>query len=61
MNDGQFRQWSFIADMNASGSVTISDTWLWVKWLFYYSGDFSLYLVIEYLPEVSKFMEISLS
>jgi len=25
------RQWSFVADMNYSGSITISDVWLWIK------------------------------
>ncbi len=33
------RQWSFIADMNHDGLVTISDIWLWIKWLFFYPGD----------------------
>jgi len=30
------RQWSFTADMNLDGVVTISDSWLWFKWIFFY-------------------------
>ena len=33
------RQWDFNADMNSDGAVTISDLWLWGKWLYFYPGD----------------------
>lgn len=44
--------------MNHSGSITISDVWLWFKWLFFYPGDGVVYLLVNQLPEVAKFLEI---
>jgi hypothetical protein len=31
-----YRIWQFAADMNGDGVVTISDVWLWFKWLYFY-------------------------
>jgi len=58
---GEFcqRQWRFSADMNHSGAVTISDVWLWAKWLYFYPGDGLLYFVIRKAPALAKFFEIS--
>jgi hypothetical protein len=53
------RTWVFIADMNYDGGVTISDLWLWFKWLYFYPGDALLLLTMEILPSVSAFFEIS--
>ena len=53
------RQWSFIADMNFDGLITISDIWLWVKWLYFYPGDFFISVLIEYLPFIATFLELS--
>ena len=53
------RQWSFITDMNYSGSVTISDVWLWFKWLYYYPGDGFIYFLINQIPDVGHFLEIT--
>ncbi len=53
------RQWSFEADMNYDGVITISDTWLWLKWLFSYPGDFVLYLMINKTPNVATFLEVT--
>ena len=53
------RLWSFIADMNGSGAVTISDVWLWFKWLFFYPGDFVISLIIEHAPGFARFFEMS--
>lgn len=57
MNDP--RLWGFIADMNLSGSVTISDVWLWVKWLFFYPGDYLISTLITRAHEFSNFFEIT--
>jgi hypothetical protein len=35
----QYRQWRFLADMNADGMVTASDLPLWIKWWFFVPGD----------------------
>ena len=58
---GEFcqRQWRFAADMNRSGAVTISDVWLWLKWLYFYPGDGLLYIVIRKAPALAKFFEIT--
>jgi hypothetical protein len=33
------RQWRWSADMDDDGSITITDVWLWARWLFFYPGD----------------------
>lgn len=45
--------------MNYSGSVTISDVFLWLKWLYYYPGDLCLFALMKWFPDVANFMEIS--
>jgi hypothetical protein len=55
------RQWEFIADMNLSGTVTVSDVWLWVKWLYFWPGDGLIYLAITRAPDLAKFFELSAS
>ena len=51
------RQWSFFADMNHDGVVTISDVWLWFKWLYFYPGDLALQGMLSYLPGFATFFE----
>jgi hypothetical protein len=53
------RQWTFLKDMNYSGSLTISDVWLWTKWLYFYPGDGAVYLIINNIPSASHFFEIT--
>jgi len=53
------RQWLFVADMNYSGSITISDVWLWVKWLYFYPGDGFIYFLINQIPNIGQFLEIT--
>lgn len=55
------RQWSFVADMNHSGSITISDVWLWVKWLYFYPGDGFVYFLINKTPAIGNFFEFTYS
>jgi uncharacterized iron-regulated membrane protein len=55
------RQWSFIADMNFDGAVTISDAWLWLKWLFFYPGDLLFYVLMTSVSPVARFLELSQS
>ncbi len=55
------RQWAFVADMNFSGSITISDVWLWFKWLYFYSGDGFVYFLINEIPDIGHFFEITYS
>ena len=55
------RQWAFVADMNGDGAITISDVWLWVKWLFFYPGDLLLAGLMAGFPDVARFFEISTS
>jgi hypothetical protein len=54
------RLWVFKADMDFNGLVTISDTWLWFKWLFFYPGDF-LILAIMKFGDIQTFLELSAS
>ena len=53
------RQWDFVADMNHSGSVTISDVWLWFKWLYFWPGDALIFLVVQNAPDAALFLELS--
>ncbi len=53
------RQWTFVADMNYSGSITISDVWLWFKWLYFYPGDGSVYFLVNVVPGFGQFLEIT--
>lgn len=57
------RQWEFISDMDYNGAVTVSDVWLWVKWLYFLPGDFIVRLFLEEgtLSTLSTFLEISLA
>jgi hypothetical protein len=55
------RQWAFVADMNFSGSITISDVWLWFKWLYFYPGDGFVYFLFNKIPDVGHFFEITYS
>src|SRR5262245_14132953 len=41
------RQWQWKWDTNYDGKVTISDADGWVKWIFYYPGDWLVYHFIE--------------
>lgn len=53
------RQWGFIADMNFSGAVTISDVWLWIKWLYFYPGDLMVSFFVNKAPSLGQFFEIT--
>lgn len=52
-------RWIFVADMNRDGFITISDLWLWVKWIFYAPGDCILLGVMLQMPSLARFLEIS--
>jgi hypothetical protein len=45
--------------MNDDGVVTISDAWLWLKWIFFAPGDLLLLLLMNYGTPVALFLEIS--
>ena len=55
------RQWTFVADMNYSGSITISDVGIWWKWLYFYPGDGFIYFLVNSAPDVGHFLEVSYS
>lgn len=56
-----FRQWSFVADMNYDGTVTISDIWLWFKWIYFYPGDGVVYFLVNKAPDIGRFLEMTYS
>lgn len=53
------RQWIFVTDMNHSGAATISDVWLWFKWLFFYPGDMFIHSFIKDYPGIAQFFEVT--
>ena len=52
------RQWTFVVDMNYSGAITISDVWLWVKWLYFLPGDYVVKLLVE-SSHIGSFFEMA--
>jgi hypothetical protein len=46
-------------DMNADGTVTISDAYLWLQWLFWLPGDYSIIALMKWAPAAALFMELS--
>jgi hypothetical protein len=52
------RQWAFVADMNYSGATTISDVWLWIKWLYFLPGDFAIKMLVE-SSHIGPFFEMT--
>jgi len=54
------RNWSFVADMNYSGSVTVTDVGLWAQWLFFYPGDIVIYIMTNFFPQSSDLLGVSL-
>ena len=55
------KRWTFVADMNRDGVVTISDVGLWIKWMFFAPGDWCILMLMNYAPSVSMFFELSQS
>ena len=54
-----YRLWSFFADMNGDGVVTITDVWLWFKWLYFMPGDFLVAVVGP--TALGRFLELTTS
>ena len=60
MSDANVPDWlSFVMDMNADGRFTVSDAWLWVVQLYFVPGNCFLWLLLEHLPGVADFLELS--
>ena len=51
-------RWKIAWDMNGDGVVTISDAWLWLKWVFFAPGDFLLLLLMKHGTAIALFLEI---
>jgi len=51
------RRWSFTADMDGNGTITITDARRWVSWLYYYPGD--LLIRVCSGSRVGQFFELS--
>jgi hypothetical protein len=54
------RQWNFVADMNFDGLINATDVWLWLKWLFFYPGDFIMQYMLKHAPLLAKGLEVTL-
>ena len=53
------RTWKFVKDMNRDGSFTISDVLEWFEWIFFYPGDRCIKFLVENIPGLAKFFEVS--
>ena len=52
-------RWRLAWDMNGDGAITISDAWLWLKWVFFAPGDLLLLILMKYAASVALFIEIT--
>lgn len=52
------RQWALVWDMNYDGVFSISDVWLWFKWLYFYPGDLVMYVILQ-APKLATFLEMT--
>jgi hypothetical protein len=52
-------RWRFAWDMNGDGVTTISDTLLWLKWLFFAPGDWVLLMIMQHAPNIGVYFEMS--
>ena len=54
------RQWEWRDDINGDGKVTISDVDGWIKWIFYYPGDWLIYsLLNDGKGKTAEFFELT--
>jgi hypothetical protein len=53
------RQWQWRDDINGDGKVTIGDVPGWVKWLFYYPGDWVIYELLKRRGKAAEFLELT--
>ncbi len=51
-------RWTFHSDMNFDGVLTISDAWLWIKWVFFVPGDLVIAAVLQ-IPAFAQFFEVT--
>ena len=54
------RRWNFVADMNFDGLINATDVWLWLKWIFFYPGDFIMQYMLKHAPLLAKGLEVTL-
>lgn len=52
-----YRLWSFVADMNGDEAVSISDVWLWFKWLYFMPGDLVVAMIGP--TALGRFLELT--
>ena len=53
------KPWEFVADMNSDGVFTMSDIIEIFIQLFFLPGDSLLFLILNYLPKATEFLELS--
>ena len=59
MSAWEHPRWGFAWDMNGDGSVTLTDVWLLLGWVFHLPGDAVLALVLNNAPGFARFLELS--
>jgi len=53
------RQWQWKWDTNYDGKVTISDAPGWIKWIFFYPGDWVIYELLKDRGRAAEFLELT--
>lgn len=48
----------FVWDVNNDGSFTVTDLGLWLQNVFFLPGDWLIWMMLRYAPEVGRFLEV---
>jgi hypothetical protein len=56
---GPSSRWTWKRDINDDGKVTISDVVGWVKWVFYYPGDWVIDKLLKQNGKAAAFLELT--
>ena len=52
-------RWHLAQDMNGDGATTISDVWLWFKYIFFAPGDWLFLIIMTKATGLALFLEMS--
>lgn len=48
----------FVWDVNNDGSFTVTDLGLWLHHVFFLPGDWMIWMILRYTPEIGRFLEV---
>jgi DNA-binding MarR family transcriptional regulator len=48
----------FVWDINNDGTFTVTDLGLWLQHVFFLPGDWIIWMILRYTPEIGRFLEV---